>query len=339
MKATMRAVVAEDYGPPETLEVAEIPVPRPGPGQVQVRVRASAINPGELRMLAGGPRAIAPLSFPHVVGGDFAGTVTELGSDVTRFAVGDEIFGLGLPRSVIGLATQVASPPSLTTGTLAEYAVCEADTPGLEHRPAGLQADHASTLATVGLTALPLLRAGEFRRGDVVFVIGATGGVGGALLPLLAAAGVHVIATASAIDDGYVRGLGAGEIVDHHTGGTVDEVLRRYPRGVDAVVNLALPGDALADVARVIRAGGRLLNIVFPFHDPALFDGKDLEVETVFTAARPGDLDVLAQRALEGALPVTISRRYGLADGAQACVDLLREHTRGKLVVLCGELA
>jgi NADPH:quinone reductase-like Zn-dependent oxidoreductase len=114
----MRAVVAEDYGPPETLEVREMPVPRPGPGQVQVRVRASALNPGELRMLAGGLRAVAPLSFPHVVGGDFAGTVTELGSGVTRFAVGDEIFGLGLPRTVVGLAAHVASPPSLTTGTL-----------------------------------------------------------------------------------------------------------------------------------------------------------------------------------------------------------------------------
>ena len=68
----MRAVVADDYGPPESLAVRDVPVPRPGPGQVQVRVRAAALNPGELRLLAGGLGEAAALSFPHVVGGDFA---------------------------------------------------------------------------------------------------------------------------------------------------------------------------------------------------------------------------------------------------------------------------
>ncbi len=337
MTETMRAIVAEDYGPPERLQVREIPVPRPGPGQVQVRVHASSLNPGEVRLLGGAAPATAALSFPYVIGGDFAGTVTETGGGVTRFAVGDEIFGLGLPRALVDLAAQVASPPSLTTGTLAEYAVFEADTPGLARRPAGLSAEHAATLATVGLTALPLLRAGDVRRGDVVLVIGATGGVGSVVLPLLAAAGAHVIATASAVDGEYVRDLGAGDVVDYRAGDTLDEVARRHPGGVDAVVNLAYPGDSLVDVARVIRPGGRLLNIVFPPPVPASFEGRDLTVTTLLTEARPGDLDALAERARTGALPVPISRRYPLADGAQACVDLLREHTRGKLVVRCGD--
>jgi NADPH:quinone reductase len=330
---TMRAVVADDYGPPESLAVRDVPVPRPGPGQVQVRVRASALNPGELRMLAGGLGEAAALSFPHVVGGDFAGTVTEAGPGVTRFSAGDEVFGLGLPRTVAGLATQVASPPSLTTGTFAEYAVFEADTPGLAIRPAGLPAEHASALPTVGLTALPLLRAGGFHRGDVALVTGATGGVGSMLVPMLAEAGAHVIATASPADDGYVRGLGANETVDYRAGDIAGETLRRHPAGVDAVINLALRGDALASAARTIRPGGRLLNIVFPAPDPAAFDGADLAVQTIFTSARSGDLDALAGQSLHGSLPVTISRRYRLADGVNACTDLLHAHTRGKLVI------
>jgi NADPH:quinone reductase-like Zn-dependent oxidoreductase len=334
MKSTMRAVIADDYGPPESLTVGELPVPRPGDGQIQVRVRASALNPGEARMLGGALREMAPLSFPHVIGGDFAGTVTGTGAGVTRFRVGDEVFGLGLPRTMTALAGQVASPPSLTTGTLAEYAVFEADTPGLTFRPAGLAAERAAALPTVGLTALPLLRAGGHGRGDVVLVIGATGGVGSVLVPLLASAGVHVIATASADDDGYVRGLGAAEVVDRRARDTAGEVLRRHPGGLDGVVNLALPGDALVEASRVIRPGGRLLTIVFPAHEPSAFAGRDLTVETVLTTARPGDLDVLAERAVDGTLPVTIGRRYRLADGARACVDLLREHTRGKLVVI-----
>jgi len=334
---TMRAVVADDYGPPENLAVRDVPVPWPGAGQVQVRVRASALNPGEIRLLAGGLGEAAALSFPHVVGGDFAGTVTEAGAGVTRFTVGDEVFGLGLPRTVAGLAAQVASPPSLTTGTFAEYAVFEVATPGLAIRPAGLSAEHAAALPTVGLTALPLLRASRVQPGEAVLVIGATGGVGSLLVPMLAAAGAHVIVTASAADDGYVRGLGANEVIDYRAGDTVSETLRRRPAGVDAVINLALRGDALAGAARAIRPGGRLLSIVFPLPDPAALDGTDLAVETVFTSARPGDLDVLAGQALSGALPVTIGRRYRLADGAQACTDLLRAHTRGKLVIADNE--
>jgi NADPH:quinone reductase len=333
VKTTMRAVVAEDYGPPESLSVREVPVPQPGPGQVQVRVRASALNPGELRMLGGGLGDAAALNFPHVAGGDFAGTVTEAGPGVTRFSAGDEVFGFGLPRTVAGLAAQVASPPSLTTGTFAEYAVFEADTPGLAIRPDGLSAAHAAALPTAGLTALPLLRAGGFRHGDVVLVTGATGGVGSMLVPMLAGAGAHVIATASGGDDGYVRGLGASEATDYRAVDTADETLRRHPGGVDALVNLALRGDALASAAHALRPGGALLNIVFPAPDPAAFARADVAVQTVFSSARPGDLDALAARALNGSLPVTIGRTYRLADGVAACTDLQHAHTRGKLVI------
>jgi NADPH:quinone reductase len=174
------------------------------------------------------------------------------------------VFGLGYPRAMAGLAAQVTSPPSLTTGTFAEYAVFEADTPGLAIRPAGLPPERAAALPTAGLTALPLLRAGGFRPGDVVLVTGATGGVGSMLVPMLAKAGAHVIATACAADDSYVRGLGANETVDYRAGDTAGQTLRRHPAGVDAVINLALRGDALASAARTIRPAGRLLNIVFP---------------------------------------------------------------------------
>lgn len=331
---TMRAIVADDYGPPEGLTVRSLPVPRPGPGQVQVRIRASALNPAEIRVLDGTMREVAPLSFPHVVGRDFAGTVTAVGGGVSRFAVGDEVFGFGFPATMVDLAAQVASPPSLTTGTLAEYAVFEADTPGLAFRPPGLTAEHASTLPTAGLTASVLVRAGHFRRGEVVLVIGATGGVGSVLVPLLASAQVHVVATASPTDEDYVRDLGAAEIIDHRAADVVDEMVRRRPGGVDGVVNLALRGDAIVDAARAIRRGGRLLNIVFPAPEGAAFADRGITVETVVTRAEPGDLDALAAQAADGSLPVAISKRYRLVDGGQACVEFLNEHVRGKLVVV-----
>jgi NADPH:quinone reductase-like Zn-dependent oxidoreductase len=296
-------------------------------------VRAAALNPADLRSLSGVLRELAPLTFPHVPGSDFAGTVTSVGPDVTRFTIGDEVFGVGLPRATVEMASMMATPPSLTTGAMADFAVFEADTPAVAVRPRGLSAEHAATLPIPGRTAQAVLRAGQFSPGERVLVLGAAGGVGGAMVPLLAAAEVHVIATAISEDDQYVRDLGAAEVVDYRTVDTVAETLRRYPEGIDAVVNSALPGTALVKVSHAIRPGGRLINVAFPSPEPSMFDRADLTVETVFSNARPGDLDQLAAQAMAGALPSTISRRFTLEEAPGAYTELVHAHVRGKFLV------
>jgi NADPH:quinone reductase-like Zn-dependent oxidoreductase len=310
-----------------------MPVPQAGAGQIQVRVRAAALNPADLRSLSGVMRDVASLTFPHVPGSDFAGTVSSVGPDVTRFAVGDEVFGVGLPRATAEMASMLSTPSSLTTGAMASYAVFEADTPALALRPPGLSAEHAATLPIPGLTGLAVLRAGRFSPGERVLVVGAAGGVGGATVPLLAAAQLHVIATALPEDAEYVRELGATEMIDYRAADTVAETLRRCPDGVDAVVNLALPGAALVKVGDVVRPGGRLLNAAFPAPDPSDFDRTDLTVETVYSNARPGDLDQLATQAVAGVLPPTISRRFTLEEAPQAYTELVDAHVRGKFLV------
>ena len=330
----MKAVVARSYGGPEVLAVEEIPVPRPGPGQIQVRILATALNPADLRTLSGVLRDLTPLEFPYVPGSDFAGVVTEIGSGVTRYAVGEQVFGVALPRATGQMATMLSTPPSLTTGTMAEYAVFEADTPAIARRPEKLDAERAAALPIAGLTALALLHAEAYDPADrTALVLGAAGGVGGAVVPLLAAAGAHVIATAIAEDERYVRGLGAAEVIDYRAVDTVAEALRRHPDGVDTLVNLVLPGPDLVPASRVLRPGGRLLNAAFPSPEPTAFDGTDLTVETVYCAARPGNLEQLASYALDEVLPCTISRRYPLARAPQAYADLVDAHVRGKLVV------
>ncbi|MEV1176429.1 NADP-dependent oxidoreductase [Nonomuraea sp. NPDC049784] len=323
----MKALVARGYGGAEVLEVADVPVPLPGAGQIQVRIAAAGLNPADLRIVSGAFKDSVPLEFPHVLGSDFAGTVTAVGPEVGRFSPGDEIFGLGQARAAGSMASLVSSPPSFTTGTMAEYAVFDADTPALALRPAELPAEHAASLPVTALTALPLLRAGDFARGTKALVIGAAGGVGGAVVPLLAAQGVHVIATAIPSDEGYVRGLGASETIDYRSADVAAETRTRHPDGIDALVNLALPGTALPALATVVRPGGRLLNIAFPSPDPST------GFETVYTNARPGDLEEVAALAVKGVLPSTVTRRYPPAEAAQAYWDLEHEHVRGKLLV------
>src|SRR3954454_13173616 len=88
---TMRAAYIEQTGPPEAIQVGDLPVPVPGPGQILVRVRASALNPIDLYIRSG--MVAMPMGFPHVIGADFAGTVEGLGPGATRYKVGDRVWG------------------------------------------------------------------------------------------------------------------------------------------------------------------------------------------------------------------------------------------------------
>jgi NADPH:quinone reductase-like Zn-dependent oxidoreductase len=312
----MKALTAMHYGPPEQYVMSNALVPVPGPGQVQVRIAAASINHGDVVLPGGAYRDVAPLEFPHVPGNDFAGTVTQLGPGVTRFAVGDEIFGQAVPRALRAMAG--ATRPSLSTGSLAEYAVFEADTPLLAHRPPNVTATAAAALATAGLTARALLLTARPEPGEPVLVVGATGGVGTALVPLLAAADAHVIATATAGDAALLRDLGAADTIGYQDA---------YPR-VRTAINLTLPD--LTGIAAAVERGGRLLTITYPLPEPR----EDVDVKFVLDLdGALGGMREVAELAADGTLPATISRCYTLDEANQACVDFVREHTTGKLVV------
>jgi NADPH:quinone reductase-like Zn-dependent oxidoreductase len=327
LEECVKAVVATGYGPPERYTVADMPVPRPGPGQIQVKIAAASVNPADVVLTSGEFRQVTPLEFPHVPGNDFAGTVTGVGAGVTAFRVGDEVFGQSVPRALRAMAG--ATRPSLSTGTLAEYAVFEADTPLLAHRPPGLPAEQAAALATTGLTARALMTTARVQPGETVLVAGATGGVGTALVPLLAAARARVIATATDADADVVRDLGATQVIGYAQAG--------YPTGADAAFNLALPGDQLAGLARAVRPGGRLLTITYPVPDQESTGRDDVTLHFVLDMdGALGGMREVGELAAHGDLRATIAGRYSLDEGPRACADFVRRHTTGKLVVIIG---
>ncbi len=323
-QGSMKAVVATDYGPPEQYAVAEVPVPRPGPGQLQVRIAACSVNPSDVKLVGGEFREVMPTQFPHTPGIDFAGTVTEVGSGVTGYAAGDEIFGIAVPRVLRAMA---GTRPSLGTGALAEYAVIEADTPLIAHRPAALAAPDAAALGVVGQAALATARAAEVRPGERVLLVGATGGVGTALLPLLAAAKAHVIATGTEADAAALGELGADEVIGYQEAD--------YPTEVDVAINVVLPGDRLSALAATLRPGGRLLSITFPFTTPETIGRDDVSLRTILDLdGELASMRDVGEAGARGDLRATIVRRYSLDEGPQACVDFLREHSLGKRVVV-----
>ncbi|TVT55854.1 NADP-dependent oxidoreductase [Amycolatopsis rhizosphaerae] len=319
----MRALVATGYGDPEQLTITELPVPRPGPGQILVKIAASTINPTDLRVIAGGFRDLVELRFPYTLGNEFAGTVTEAGPGVTRFRAGEEIFGMALPRQLRAAADPVR--PSLSTGALADYAVFEADTPALAHRPAALGAEQAASLPIAGGTTLALMDTAKIRPGESVLVIGATGAVGLTLIPVLATAGAEITVTARTTEAAdLLRSLGA-----HHAVG-----YDGYPTGVDVVLNLALFADGLPAAARSLRPGGRLISIIFPPPEPKQLERDDVELVFVMhTGDEANGARAVAEAAIAGRLSTPIARRYSLDDGVEAAIDYARLHPLGKIVV------
>ncbi|GAB7050775.1 NADP-dependent oxidoreductase [Catenuloplanes indicus] len=328
---TMRALVATEYGEPERLTVADLPVPRPGPGQIQVRIAAATVNPPDLHVISGAFGDVLSLPFPYVPGTEFAGTVTEAGAGVTAYRVGDEVFGSALPRPFAPILAHLPRP-SLGTGALAEYTVCEADTPLIAHRPAGVPAEQAAALAIAGSTAQALLDVSELKPGETVLVIGATGSVGLTVLPLLAAAGVRIIATAAREAGAtLLRRLGAHEIIGHDPA--------EYPAGADVVFNLVLGAERLPDAARAVRPGGRLVSIVYPEPTAEQVGRDDVRVHFVWdVAGEHGGMRRVADAAAAGELTAVIASRYPLTDAVRAVVDYARTHPLGKIVVTGAEL-
>jgi NADPH:quinone reductase len=137
-------------------------------------------------------------------------------------------------------------------------------------------------------------------------------------------------------EPGYVRHLGATDVIDYLATDVVEETLDRHPGGVDAIVNLALQGEALIQASRALRPGGRLLSTTPGTPEPTTFARDDITVTVVMdtTSVPPGTFPAIAARALDGTLPDSISRRYRFDGAGQAYKDLApAKHTRGKFVV------
>ncbi len=237
----MKAYVLEEFDAPA--RIVDEAVPSPGPGQVRVRVRTSSVNPVDSAVVRGFFRAMLEYRLPAIQGRDFAGTVDAVGSNVTAFAPGDEVFGM-VKRDYIG------------DGTFAEFVVVDADR-FVVHRPDAVDIASAGALGLAGVTALQCVDALQLEAGDSVFINGATGGVGSLATQIAAARGLHVIATARrGAQEKYMRELGAAEVVDRTSDDVPAAVRQLQPEGVDGVIDLISRGDAFVAIAEVAHERG-----------------------------------------------------------------------------------
>jgi NADPH:quinone reductase-like Zn-dependent oxidoreductase len=312
----VKAFALVSAGRPAAL--VDIPKPEIGASEALIRVKAASVNGIDVYQAMGALAGMMEHLYPTVIGRDFAGMVEAVGPEFHGFAAGDEVFGF------------IPAKPPLQRGTFNEYISAGSDVV-LAGKPAGVGFNEAAVLPLAGAAALDLLDAIDAKAGDVVLIVGATGGVGSLAVQIGAQRGLKVIATARADEVEFVRGLGAAETVDYTAGSIADVVRGRFPDGISALIDVVNQKEALTALSSVVRSGGRVATLMNAADVEAL---AALNVAGTSVAAAPttAKLQLLADMAASGSLRVPIDVLFPI-DRADQALQAFQRGTRGKIVV------
>jgi NADPH:quinone reductase-like Zn-dependent oxidoreductase len=307
---TMMALRAHRRGGPETLVYENAPMPAPAAGEVLVEVHAAAITFSELdwdetwRAESGEDRT------PIIPAHEVSGVVTALGAGVTRFAIGDEVYGrIGFNRN----------------GAAAEYVATPAA--DLAPRPRSIGHVESATLPLAALTAWQaLVDHAEVQPGEHVLVLGGAGGVGSFAVQLAKHRGAYVSATAGPNALAFVSDLGADIVLNY------EELSASSARVQADVVIDAVGGSATAEALDLVRPGGRFVTLSRPV-DASLLAGRDVTDIFFIVAANADELGEIAELVDHGALHVIVAQVFPLAEGRAAFEDGPRLREPGKIVL------
>lgn len=317
----MKAIVRDGYGPPEALQLREVPDPRPKEGELLIRVHATSVNSWDWDVLVGtflGRLGARKTPRHAVIGGDLSGIVVGVGPGVTRFRPGDAVFGDLTSANWGGFAELAAAPEKY-----------------FAPKPEGLSFVEAATIPQAGGLALQALRKRSIGPGNRVLVNGAGGGAGSFAVKLAKHAGAEVTGVDSAMKQDFIRALGADHVLDY---AATDYTATgdRYDLIVDLVANRPLssyaralaPGGALAVIGGTPRT---LLKIATLGSLRSLVGGKAYRL--VIWRPRPAEFTELAALAISGAVRPAIDTVYPLARTGEALRKLGDGKTLGKVVV------
>jgi NADPH:quinone reductase-like Zn-dependent oxidoreductase len=309
----MRAIVLREYGPPEVLAIEEVARPEPIPTEVQVRVHAAGVNPVDFKTRAGkGMRGV--LGEPPIrLGWDVSGVVTEVGGGVTRFRVGDEVFGMPwFPRQAGAYAEYVTAPSRHFAG-----------------KPHALSHEEAAALPLAGLTAWQIIvDAIQLQSGDDLLVHGAAGGVGHLAVQIAKARGANVIGTARAEQADWLRELGVDQVIDYKT-----ERFEDLVSDLDAVIDF--PGVYGERSLSVLRPGGILVSVPSGTSEDLVAKAKESKrrVTGFLVEPDPVGLAGLSHLVEAGHLEVKVDRAFDLEYAAEAHCLAEAGHSGGKIVL------
>ncbi len=317
----MKAIVYTQYGPPDVLRLEEVGKPSPNDDEVLIKIRAAAANPLDWHFMRASPvfvRFFTGLLKPKVtiLGADIAGQVEAVGANVTRFQVGDAVYG------------------DISRRGFAEYACAVEDKLAL--KPANISFEEAAAVPVAGLTALQCLRdQGQIESGQKVLINGASGGVGTFAVQIAKSFGAEVTGVCSTRNVDVVRTIGADEVIDY-TRQDFSQNGVRYDLILDNVGNRS----ASAYKRVLSPTGTYLLNAFSPrLTIQLMFQGRGNSkaggqkmVSTELARSDANDLKFLAELLDAGELVSVIDRRYTLGEVPEAIRYIEEGHARGKVV-------
>lgn len=320
----MKAYVCRRYGGPEVVELVDVPKPVPKDNEVLVKIHATTVTSGDWRVRTlTMPRGFAPIARlalgitrprQPILGTELAGVIETVGKEVTRFRPGDEVLGF----------------PGGQMGCHAQYRVLAESGP-IALKPSNLSFEQAASLCFGGSTALHFLRKAEIKAADKVLVIGASGGVGTAVVQLAKHFGAEVTGVTSRTNLDLVMSLGADAAIDY----TREDFTARnetYDVIADTVTatSFARCKDALRENGRLLVIAGGMSDLLASLWVPLTGSRKVIAGPA---EERPEDVQRLADLAEAGALKPVIDRRYSFTQMAEAHAYVATGRKRGSVVV------
>lgn len=312
----MKALVINEFGTPNVFQRQTLAYPSTlAPNQVLIKVAATSLNPVDLKIRSGTASGIAP-EFPAVLHGDVAGTIVQMGTEVTKFQIGDQVYGCA--GGVKGLA-----------GALAEYMVANADLLAL--KPRTLSMANAAAFPLVGITAYEaLFQRSKILPGQKVLVHGGTGGVGHLAIQLAKAQGATVFTTVSSPEKSVIaKNLGADVVINYRET-TVEDYVKTYTKGKGFNLVFDTVGGANLDRSfEAVALNGTVISIsTHSEHNLSLLHNKGLTLHVVFMlipmlhninrANHGAILQELSYLVDEGKVRPLIDSQFGFSEVAQA---------------------
>ena len=314
----MKAIVQNEYGSPDVLELKEVDKPEVKENDVLVRVNTAAINAGDYFSVSGSPwLARLTVGFPkpknYILGWDVAGCVEAVGMKVTQFQPGDEVFGA-------------------CNHTFAEYVSADAD--NFAMRPANLTFEQAAAVPTAALTALQGLRdVGKVQTGQKVLINGASGGVGTFAVQIAKSFGAEVTGVCSTRNVGMVRSIGADHVIDY-TKEDFTQSGQRYDLILDNVANRSF-----SDLRRSLTPQGIILpnsghgGMGYVIKAFVLSAFMRQQGRPYVSSQNSKDLVILKELIESGKITPVIDRTYPLSETPEALGYVGEGHAKGKVII------
>ena len=298
----MKAIVITKQGPPEALQLQEVEKPKPEENEILVRVHAATVTRGDVILRKLHPLMYIPMQIMGIKrkktpGHEFAGEVVEVGKNVTKFKVGDKVFGTTTGLSVGANAEYICLPESWRSGIIANM-------------PANATYEEAAALPVGGMTALDILKRGNIKSHQKVLINGASGSVGSYAVQLAKHYfNAHVTGVCSTKNIPVVQSLGADQVIDY-TKEDFTQSNQSYDVIFDAVGKISA-----AEAKKTLNKGGAFLTV------------KTTTKET------KEDLDILVSLFETGKLKAVIDSRYPLAQVADAHRKVETGHKVGNIII------